>query len=263
MNKNLTIAIPLSRDKRVFQCLDSIDMKCEVIVVLNGSYDKSIERRLNERDIKILKMRKFSFSKFYNLIIKKSKFDKIFFMDSDCIFVKGALSKLNKKMKNFLIIKGKINFLYNSLQTYITAKAREFTTSDPPNLYIPGLIFNKKLFHKIGFFNENINYCADAEMAKRIFKSGIKWKNEHISLINHDPVLFKEDLRSAFRYGIGIAERSSFDEINFMRRLLKDPWIYLANGIKIKGILVGLYLFLWSIVLNLGMTKMLVLKKIN
>ncbi len=248
----ISVIIPVCDDFRVLDCIDSIDANLEIIVVLNGEYDKKIESELKKRKIKILKMKKFSFSRFYNLGIRNSSYNLIFFMDADCIFEKHTLFKLYKKTKKYDIVKGKVIFSFDSLISKIIAKAREFTTSDFPNLYIPGVIFKKKVFEKIGLFNTEIDHAADAEMADRIEREKISWGYLPNAKIIHAPLNIKDDLRSAFNYGSGRKQKHLFQKKeknpNFLRGFLK----YLIEGTRRKGLIVGIYLSIWYLFFFLG-----------
>lgn len=248
----LSIIIPLSKDWRIINCLDSIDCKVEVIVILNGKYDKLLEKELRKRDIKIIKMNNFSFSKFYNLGIANASYNKIFFMDSDCIFRKGKIKEMYVLSKKYPIVKYSIKFNYDDLISKIVARAREFTTSDKPNLFIPGAIFDKTVFKRIGLFNEKITHSADAEMQNRIIRSNIKWIHRKEIIIEHKPTRFAEDLRSGFNYGTGRAEKHILESRRIKFEIVKEIMDFLLSGIKEKGLITGLYLFIWKITFSTG-----------
>jgi len=249
----LSVIIPVSKDQRIFRCIKSIDEKVEVIVILNGNYDKEIEEKLiNNKNIKIFKLKEFNFSKIYNLGIKKSNYSTIFFMDSDCVFKKGALSQLYHNFGQYLIIRGRELFSYNSFIEEIVAKAREFTTSDSPNLYIPGPMFKKKVFEKVGFFNEGIYFSSDAEMAQRINSKRIRYFYMPEAQIIHDPLSIKHDLTSAFLYGVGRSQKHRILRTQKSASFIKEIYYYLVSGSRSKGILVGLYLLVWYFCFTFG-----------
>jgi len=250
----VSVIIPVCDDWKIFNCLDSIDEKVETIVILNGDYDKNIEKALKKTNVSILKMKKFSFSKFYNLGIKKSSYNRIFFMDSDREFKKEALKRLYEESKRYSIVKGKEEFSHNSIFSKITSKAREFTNSDKPDLYIPGIMFRKNIFKKVGLFNEYIKHSADAEMRDRINEKKIKWSYVLEAKIIHSPIKINEDLKSAFKYGTGRSQKHKIKNKK-MPNFPKEAYFYFIEGTKRKNIIVGIYLLIWYFFFAVGYIK--------
>lgn len=242
----VSVIIPVSRDRRIFKCIESIDVNVEIIVVLNGDYDRYIEQELKKlNNIKFYYLEEFNFSKIYNVGIAGAKYENIFFMDSDCVFKKGALLELYRNLKNYSIVKGRVLFSYNNFIQKIIAKAREFTTSDIPNLFIPGAIFKKEVFRAVGLFNENIKFASDAEMSNRITKAKISWLFVPTANIVHAPLTIKKDLKSALRYGIGRSQKHRILNTHKSKSLFQEFRCYFFSGARSKGILVAFYLVLW------------------
>jgi hypothetical protein len=155
-------------------------------------------------------------------------------------------------LKKFPIVKGRILFSYNNFIQKIIAKAREFTTSDTPNLFIPGIIFKKNIFKTLGLFNEKIKFSSDAEMGNRILVKKIPWVILPDATIIHAPLTIKKDLISAFRYGIGRSQKHRVLKTIKSKSLFEEFCFYFLNGSKSKGILVGFYLVLWWICFTAG-----------
>jgi glycosyltransferase involved in cell wall biosynthesis len=251
----ISIIIPVKDDKRVFDCINSIDINCEILIFLNGKYDKKIESELKQnKKIKLFKMRKFSFSKFYNLGIKNSSENRIFFMDSDMVFQPGTLRKLYIATKKFPVAKARIKFTYDSFISKIISRAREFTTSRPDLIYIPGPMFRIKVFDKIGLFNEKVSYAADADLKKRLEYKKIKWKNCPDAILIHPPLKIGDDLKSAVNYGAGRAQRRT-EENRSWPNFLKESFFYFFGGTFHKGILTGIYLLIWYLFFCFGFIK--------
>jgi glycosyltransferase involved in cell wall biosynthesis len=251
---NLSIAISILDDWRVHDCLASIDFPAEVLIFVDKRTDKKLIESLKKYNFRIVSMERFSFSKFYNLGISESSKNKIFFMDSDCVFIKGALSKLYNHSNSCSIAKARVRFDHNSWLSKIISKAREFTTSDSPNLYIPGPIFDKEVFDKVGKFDENMHHTVDNYMSQKIIREGLDWKYFNFDIILHAPLTIKEDLRSAFRYGLGRSKRYKLEKKNnpkFFREFLDR----LIQGTERKGVTTGIYLSIWSLMLNLGFIR--------
>jgi glycosyltransferase involved in cell wall biosynthesis len=253
---SLSIIIPVCSDRRVFDCIRSIDVDAEVIVVLNGNYDPFIEKNLKKYNVKVLKMDgNFSFSKFYNFGIKNSNGSRIFFLDSDSEIAKGSLKQLYEKTKEYPIVKGDVRFTYNSFWSKIIAKAREFTTRDVPDFYIPGPMFTRKVFDKAGYFNEYISWTSPTELFIRIEEAKIKKCRVPIDVIIHPPLNFKEDLESGFGYGLGRGERYVSSKIKNLPPFFKECKWHLIDGSRKKGFLVGTYLLFWYFIFTLGFIK--------
>ncbi len=249
----ISVIIPLKDDRRIFRCIQSIDADVEIIVVLNGKYDKNIATRLEKmKDIKLFRLRKLNFAKIYNIGIRNATRSYIFFMDSDCIFVAGALEKLMVEVCGYPIVKGNVAFQHHGLMQRIIARTREFTTTDTPNLFIPGPLFYKAIFDKVGVFNENIAHCADNEMFKRIEANSIRWKYLPDVVIKHDPLDVKNDLRSAYNYGIGRYQRYKALDQKRNKSILKDLLSGIISCYSSKGILVAVYYCLWIATLNIS-----------
>ncbi len=249
----ISVVIPVSRDRRIFKCIESIDVNVEILVILNNEYDKYIEHKLkNMKNIKLCYLKEFNFSKIYNLGIKESKYEHIFFMDSDCVFKKGALLKLYGNLVSYPIVKGRVLFSYNNFIQKLIAKAREFTTSDVPNLFIPGVIFKKDVFKTVGLFNEKIKFASDAEMGNRIINMKIPWLFVPTANIIHAPLTIKEDLIRALRYGIGRSQKHQILNTYKSKSLFQEFCYYFVDGARNKGILVAFYLILWWLFFTAG-----------
>lgn len=121
-------------------------------------------------------------------------------MDSDMVFQPGALKKLYFATKKFPVAKARIKFNYNSFASKIISRAREFTTSRSDLIYIPGPMFRRNVFDKIGLFNEKVSYAADADLKKRLEYKKIKWKNCPDAILIHAPLKISDDLKSAIKY---------------------------------------------------------------
>jgi hypothetical protein len=249
----ITIVIPVKDDHRIVRCIDSIDVNADTIVIFNGNYSKNIAQKVRAKhNVTIYTTKYFNFAKFYNMGIKYSQNNHIFYMDSDSIFVPGGLLKLIKLNSKYPIVKGKIKFKYNNMIEKVIAKNREFTTTDHDNLFIPGPIFNKIIFKKTKLFNEKIRFSADYEMWQRIDSLKIKCHYINDVIIIHDPLSITQDLKSAFSYGVGRSQR--YLSINKKRKkpFMSDYAKYVSECLKTKGLAVAIYFTIWIFAINIG-----------
>ena len=239
----LSIVIPCADDVRIKHCLDSIDEKVEVMVVLNGA-TKEVLNIVDDYDVKVVKIKERNLSKALNIGIKTAKNPKVILVDSDCRFEKGAIKKLFGGLQKYYIAKGKVVFQSNSLISETIAKVRDYIYYDPPKPYNPFLAIKKDIKELIGnyYFDETIHWTEDADLNTRLKKAGIEVNYVFSAKVFHPPLGLKHDLRSVFRYGIGKRIRvekgvSSGIGTHFGK--------ILHVGFK-KGLLTSLYYFIWN-----------------
>lgn len=239
----LSIVIPCADDIRIKHCLDSIDEKVEIVVVLNGA-TKEVINVVNSYDVKVVEIKERNLSKALNIGIEEAKYSNTILIDSDCRFEKGAIKKLFKGLQEHYIAKGKVVFESNDLLSKTIAKVREYAYYDPPRPYNPFLAIKKNVKKLIGnyYFDEEIHWTEDADLNARLKKAGIEVNYVFSARVFHPPLSLKHDLRSAFRYGIGKRIRvekkmSSGTGTHFLK--------ILDVGIK-KGFLASFYYFVWN-----------------
>ena len=91
MNVRLSILIKCYQDERIFDCLESIDMDCEVIVSYAGKtrvYSKIAGRYPN---VKVVRAPKGNLSISCSLGMHESTGNSVLIMDSDSKFESGSL----------------------------------------------------------------------------------------------------------------------------------------------------------------------------
>jgi len=241
---DISVIIPVHNDVRIKRCVESIDEDVEVIASMNCPTSE-IEEIVREIGIKSCIIGEKSLSKAYNVGVQKSTKENVLFMDSDCVFKKGSLSRLYEKMGSYRIAKGKIIFNYNSYISSIISKGREFTTSESPQLFIPLLMVHKSIFDEVGDFNENMQFSSCCDFSDKVLAKRIPWVYVPAAQIVHDPLSIKADLRSAYRYGAGRSQKHRSRGVVRKPPYLEELKDYLIRGSKEKGIVTGLYLTLW------------------
>lgn len=241
---DLSIIITAVNDIKIKKCLESIDENLEIIVVLDCATEnvkKIVESFKKTKTIEICE-RNLGLSR--DLAIRKSRYDKILLMDSDCTFEKRCIEKVYKNLKKFEIVKCNVIFDYTNPIGKIISKFREYTTSDQINTFAPGIAFDKNISKKIGgyYFDKDIHWVEDSELNNRVKKADIKIKFLSEAKIHHSPLSLQQDLRSAFRYGcgkrIGVEKRIMSGVGSFLK--------FVPDIIHKKGLLTGLYAILWS-----------------
>lgn len=248
---DVSIIIPVHDDIRIERCVNSIDEEVEVIASMNNPTGE-VEKIVRELGIKRCTIPVQSLSKAYNCGISTSTQRYVLFMDSDCIFEKGCIKRLRDNMGANRIARGRTVFSYNSGLSRIISRAREFTTSESPNLYIPLLMIDRSVFDDVGLFNEQMVFTSDCDFSDRVKGMGLPYFDVPTARIIHDPLDPLSDLRSAFRYGTGRSQKHRSRGHVKKPAYLRELRDYLIRGSKEKGLMTGLYLSLWYLAFTCG-----------
>ena len=248
----ISVVICVADDLRVENMLNSINDYCEVIVVLNGA-TKQVENLINSYKnnkkfaLKIIKINKRNLSKSRNLGILNAKHDKVVFYDSDCIMTKSALSDYDRYLDRYLIVDGKVKFRNDFFQSKIISIQRSMGL--PGYALCPSIGINKKIKRYIKYyFDEDIKWIEDSELNIRIHKQHIQiGVIEKITCI-HDNLTFKQDLKSAFRYGTGVKIAA---KKGLHKKRPSANWNLFLPCMK-ENILAGIYCIFWNLVYCFG-----------
>ncbi|MFH1501368.1 MAG: glycosyltransferase [archaeon] len=195
----LSVIIPVSRDIRINKCLSSISNNVEVIVVLNDPSEevKGIvyKWKKKKRLLKVFEIAEKNVSKARNFGVKKARYENVLFMDSDCVFDKKCLEIIDSRLKKYGIVHGVV---MNGDKPRSRVEGDWFT----PNLGI-----RKKVFSKLGGFDEGVRYTEDYDLSIRINESGFSKVFEPRAVVHHPKLRFwTEYARMWFTYGIGYSQ---------------------------------------------------------
>ena len=209
MEVDLSLVICVADDIRIKNTLDTIDVYCEVIVVLNGATNEVFEivskyKNTEKFELKILKIPERNLSKSRNYGIEQAKNKKVVFYDSDCIISPNALMRFYEKLDNYFLVDGKVFFKKDFYSSKVISYTREMGL--PGYALCPAIGINKDIKPMIGnyFFDDDIQWIEDSELNIRAKKARIE-----VGIIDevtciHDNLTFKQDLKSAYRYGCGV-----------------------------------------------------------
>lgn len=206
---DLSLVVCVADDVRIDRLLKTVDCYCEVIVVLNGTTEqvKKIVQSYEHTDrfcLKSIELLERNLSKARNIGAKVATYDKLVFYDSDCEIVEGALELFSNKLNEYFVVDGRVLFKADSFQSKIISFTREIGI--PGYALCPSIGFNKQILSKVKyyFFDDDIRWIEDFEFNMRV-------KEAHISIgvieeltCIHDNLTFKQDLKSAYRYGTGV-----------------------------------------------------------
>lgn len=250
---DLSLVICVADDVRIKNVMDSIDYYCEVIVVLNGATKEVkdiIKQYLNSNlfHLVIIEIDERNLSKARNIAAESASNDKIVFYDSDCEITNGALQRFYEKLNHFFVVDGAVKFKADNFQSKVISVTREFGI--PGYALCPAIGINKKIKNKINdyFFDEDICWVEDFEFNVRARKSKIDIGCIREITCIHDNLTFKQDLKSAYRYGTGVRRA-------VQKKLYKKGpdanWDIIIPIAK-KNFLSGIYYVIWNIVYCMG-----------
>lgn len=250
---NISLVICVSDDIRIEKTLKSIDIYCEVVIVLNGVTEqvKAIVksfRNTNKFNLVVVEIPEKNLSKSRNIGIETAKHDKVVFYDSDCILVKGALELFSESLECYSIVDGRVKFKNDNFQSKIISITREIGI--PGYALCPAIGINKKIKNKIYgyFFDNDIYWIEDFEFNLRAKKTHINIARiEELTCI-HDNLTFKQDLKSAYRYGTGVRKAV---KKGIYHRGPDANWNLIIPIMK-KNILSGIYYIFWNIIYCIG-----------
>ncbi len=214
-----SVAVICSTDHLIARCLASIPRDIPVIVVLNFP-DEYVQRivyadsrvtvyRHDERNLGLLRQ----------LAAEHCETPAICYLDSDCIFCNGATDAIENELDSFYAVSIPMRYDYNNFATKIVAECRIFTTPDE-SLFMP-FAFRLDIQDLIGkLFHPGLSWGEDSDQRKRISEAGVEFTISK-GIVQHKPLTFKEDARSANRLGRGsyIQEKNGLSK---PRHLSKD-----------------------------------------
>lgn len=248
----ITLVICVCDDIRIIDALNSINYDIEVILVLNGSpkeFTKNIKKYKKKSDlnIKIIEIEEKNLSKARNIGTIKAKYNKVVFYDSDTIIVGNALELYDKYLDKYLLVDGKVLFKNDNFQSKIISVLRSMGL--PEYALCPSIGINKKIKKYIKYyFDEDIKWIEDSELNIRAKKQNIE-----VGIIDeltciHDNLTFKQDLKSAFRYGTGVKTAA---RKNLHKKRPTANWNLIIPCFK-ENIFSGIYCIIWNLVYCVG-----------
>lgn len=250
---NTTIIIPVKNDRRVLDCVASIDQPCPVLVVVNGSPRLFFE--LAKRTLFnccVVTCPQAGLGRAYNYGLDLCTTEYAILMDADCVFSEGTIQRLIDGFRSAPLSKGRVVFRYSSLLSKFIAKYREHHTSDWINAYSPPLGLSRSLVkHFLGsFFDDGLEWAEDLDFDFRVQEKGIRIAYDPDAIVYHPPLRIAQDLQAAKCYGQGYAQgvkRGIFPKPEvktFEKRFISEAR-HMYNVAHIKGFGTALYSLIW------------------
>jgi len=254
----ISIVIPCKDDSEIMNCIRSIDYTyAHIEIVLNGAPD-TFKQWLknsvsNRKNVTIHELPKANLAWALEYGTQNAQHDLVLYMDSDCRFEPGAVqsfvevsAKLNP---SFNVFKGDV--IFEDGKTHISkiiSESRAHHTTEVLTAYKPPLMISKSILSKIGgyAFNAKLIWREDSDLDNRIRQASIHINHVPKVIIYHHTISLKTDLRSTFRYGIGLAIA------NVLGIKLTEVPRSTVSAFKSKGYIVALYMLFRNRIYNFG-----------
>ncbi len=249
----LSIIFCVHDDIRIKDALDSVYTFCQVIVVANAATEE-IRNILDHYPIghrfklQVIYIPEKGIALARETGANNASYDKMLFMDSDCVLLPGGIEEVSQLLDSHLLIDGRIQYKYYDFQSSITAFCR--SQSVPNRAFCPGLAIRKEIKPLIGgyYFDTRLGWLEDSEINMRFRKNNIPCVATKGFVAEHDVLTFAQDLTSVFLYGSGRQKgvrRGVFDN-------KLDAIFHLVPSYLRKNIWAGFYLFIWNVVFLTG-----------
>ncbi|OGH11513.1 MAG: hypothetical protein A3B38_01755 [Candidatus Levybacteria bacterium RIFCSPLOWO2_01_FULL_36_13] len=255
--KTSLICTVFNEEKTVQQLINSITIQSvipdEIVFVDGGSFDKTREI-IKENIVKLPKLniklyvKKGNRSVGRNEAIKKSKGNIILSTDAGCIldkkWVENIVAPFKKKSTGVVAgyYKGQAN---SSFQRALIPYVLVMRDKVDPNTFLPAtrsMAFRKKVWKKVGRFNEKLSHNEDYEFATRLKEHGVKITFEKKAVVYWEP-------RKSITQALKMFTRFAYGDIE--AGLIRNKVIYIFLRYLFAIYLLMLSAIMKSLLLNL------------
>lgn len=223
------MVIPVSRDRRLSQCLASIDEDVEVVVVLNNHPTPEVRQIAAGDDrVRIVDVpgSGCNLARVFNLGIVAASNDYVLLMNSDCLLPPGLIRRIVGELRHMPVVKARVRFRYRTRTQELVARCRylfhEYYDGGG-NLFGPGLAFDRSIRRHLGgyYFDEAMGWGEDGELSRRIHAARIPYLvvDGHVE---HAPEGMLHDLKIARRIGNGRRQLHMKQGVSAWRMLIRD-----------------------------------------
>lgn len=267
---DLSIIIPVSQDFRLLECLKSVDVDAEIVVVFNNNPSRELIE-MARKDLRvnpiIVDDDGCNLARIFNIGILKATYKYVLLTNSDCLFFPGQITACFDMLQISPVVKGHIQFRANSFMTRMVAELRFLFHEVFPkkkSLFGPGLAFHRSIVGDIGgyYFDEDMGWGEDGELSERIYASGLEIRHLPGYAMSHPSESMLHDLHVAYKIGYGewvqhdkkgmTLTRAIFTDV---RNLFHDKSRRFRTAFSHGGFLLVTYLFIWKAVAHCGYYK--------
>lgn len=190
------VVITYNEEKNISECLNSL-LNLEYngnyeILVVDASTDNTKNVVKEFKNVKLINSPNKAFGIQRNLGIKNSKYDLVAFTDADCIVPKDWLNNMIKELEENDCLGGSVRNPENTTLIGKGISCLGFPAGGilgiefSGNLCTCNSIFRKKIFEKVGYFNENLLYGGeDTDLVERMNKGNVKIKLSNNCFVYH------------------------------------------------------------------------------
>jgi glycosyltransferase involved in cell wall biosynthesis len=228
--------------------------------VANGSLGEflGLLRGIDRDGVRLVVLENAGIGAAYNAGIEACSTKWVLLMDSDCIFLPGALAAMLRHETEVEFVKGRVVFQSDNWTTRLTARGRRYL-EDPlftgrVNAYSPPLMYRTELVCRMGgfHFDDRLKWREDREFELRRRAAGIRVRFEPDATIMHKRLLIAEDLASVWNYGLAQRAGEVLGILPKLRagheiRKVSRAWsrITRQGGFVVSAYAVGRYLVMW------------------
>lgn len=261
----ISVVVPVSKDEKIKQCLESVDERVEIIVVLNNHPSARVVEliRLDGR-CRVIRAEEegCNLARVFNLGIASAGNRKVLLMNSDCVFEPGLIREACQRLDESAVVKARVSFESGRGSERLVAECRylfHHVFQGGRKLFGPGLAFNKDICQAVGgyFFDEKMGWGEDGDLSKRILASSLEVAFLEKS-VRHGREGVAHDLVIAYRIGKGNGLKDSrmisIDRSILVKtgHLLTDHHRQLRLSYQRGGCLLLIYLLVWKIAFHCG-----------
>jgi glycosyltransferase involved in cell wall biosynthesis len=176
IHMKISFIIPvLNGERYIKQCLDHIveemDSEDEIIVVDNGSTDRTLDIVREYEGVRILIYPEISIAALRNRGAEQAAGDLLAFIDSDCILCKGWRNAVEEAFSQEEVHAAGSSYMVRENPAWIEAAWCQQVKRKVSKFYfVPSGNFaiRRNVFHDIGGFNENLQTDEDTEICRRL-----------------------------------------------------------------------------------------------
>lgn len=204
--KSLTVVIPVATDIRVGRAIDSVDRQfADILVVLNGASEE-VRETVASRGVDVVDLPEANGPMACNVGFHSAGTPYVVFLDSDCVFTKGALRTYGEAVGKGDLIRGTMIYAYHNRWQKIVAYFRSLWANNGPYISKPSLMARVGVEKKLGgyLFDRRISWTEDYDLSVRVAAADtVRIIRAPKAKMVHDAMTMREDLRSTLRYGRG------------------------------------------------------------
>lgn len=267
-----SIITPVKDDEKIFGLIKTYlamksRKKVEFLIIFNGSNRdfilrvKKASRFLKNLRFFILKPGNIAMANNYG--IKRIRSSTAVIIDSDCLVDKNFIAPMANSIKNHLAVRGDVGFSGISQFSCLSARLRSHIYKKEHNLFFaPNLALNKKIFQKIGYFNESV-HIWDSEFGYRAGQAGIGLSHEPGAKLTH---ICGDKILSEFKIWVKYGEGDAFcyqkglmgkKNLTTFIKAIFDPWVFCKEESFVYNVFAAVY----AVVENFGFLKTIILPK--